>query len=318
MYTLNYHITIGAYTVATVDSVTIKKSVEQLVDTAIIVLPGTSINKTLEVEDKIAEGDSVLIKLGYDDNPVTEFIGYVNAIQTDDGTLKIECEDELYVLRKKNLNNAEYKNITLSDLLVKVMKQAGGYTISCDYSFTWEKFTIFNATAYDVLKKVQEETKANVYFKNGTVHIHPQYSEIENEIPVVFDFAVNIEKSDLKYMTAKQRKTLIEVTATTADGKQVKEIFGDTGGAKETLNCGTSDKASMKKLAEERYKQSVFDGYEGTFKGWLLPYVEPAYKIKIKDAEYPRKDGVYYVVATEIKFSKSGGERTITPGKKIG
>jgi hypothetical protein len=95
MYTLNYHITIGAYTVATVDSVTIKKSVEQLVDTAIIVLPGTSINKTLEVEDKIAEGDSVLIKLGYDDNPVTEFIGYVNAIQTDDGTLKIECEDEL-------------------------------------------------------------------------------------------------------------------------------------------------------------------------------------------------------------------------------
>jgi hypothetical protein len=249
---------------------------------------------------------------------VTEFTGYVNAIQTDDGSIKIECEDELYVLRKKNLNNTEYKNITLKELLDKVIKQAGNYAISCDYSFTWEKFTVYNATAYDVLKKIQEETKANVYFKNGTVHIHPQYSEIENKIPVAFDFSINIEKSDLKYMTAKQRKTLIEVTATNADGKQVKQTYGDTGGKKETIEAGSSDPASMKKLAEERYKQSVFDGYEGTFSGWLLPYVEPAYKIKIKDAEYPKKDGVYYVVAAETKFSKSGGERTITPGKKIG
>jgi len=93
MYKLSYHITIGKYTVAAVDSVTIKKSVEQLVDTAIIVLPGTNINKAIEVEDKISEGDDVLIQLGYDDNLVTEFTGYVNTIQTDDGTIKIECED---------------------------------------------------------------------------------------------------------------------------------------------------------------------------------------------------------------------------------
>ena len=31
---------------------------------------------------------------------------------------------------------------------------------------------------YDVVKKFQDETKANIYIKDGILHIHPQYSEI--------------------------------------------------------------------------------------------------------------------------------------------
>ncbi|MDR0266384.1 MAG: hypothetical protein LBJ04_24440, partial [Sphingobacterium sp.] len=82
---MNYNIKIGDYTLKTLDSVTVVKSVENLADTATIVIPGTHINQSLQIEDKIKEGDFVVIKFGYGDPPfATEFTGYLNSISTDD------------------------------------------------------------------------------------------------------------------------------------------------------------------------------------------------------------------------------------------
>ena len=99
MLNMNFHIEIGNYQLMMVDSVKIKTSVEQLSDTATILLPGSVFNKYLEVESKIARGDKVLIKLGYDDNLVTEFEGYIESISTDDGAITLNCEDELFNYR---------------------------------------------------------------------------------------------------------------------------------------------------------------------------------------------------------------------------
>ncbi len=62
----------------------------------------------------------------------------------------------------------------------------------------------------------------------------------------------------------------------------------------------------------------AYDGYEGNFTAWLVPFCEPACKIRLQDEQYAYKNGVYYVLAVETKFSSSGGSRTITIGKKIG
>jgi hypothetical protein len=318
MYAMGYKIKVGNYTLRLLDSVTITKSVENLADTATIVLPGTYINKALQIEDKVKEGDVVKIQLGYDGNLIMEFQGYLDSISTDDAAIKLECIDALYLF-KKPVADKEYANITLKALLNEVIKQVGGdLKVSCDYEFTWEKFVFFKATAFDVLKKVQDETRANIYFKGDTLHIHPQYSEIFNEKVVVYDFARNIEKSDLKYTLLKDKKISIEVTATLPDGKTKKITYGNTGGEKRTVALGTADEASMKNRAIQEYNVFAYDGYEGNFTGWLLPYVEPAYKIRLRDAEYPSKDGDYYVVSVETKSSSAGGARVVTIGKKIG
>jgi len=326
-YAMDFKIKIGDYTLQMLDSVKITKSVETLADTAVVVIPGASINRALEVEDKIKEGDGVEIWLGYDDNLVLEFKGYLNRIATDDNSIQLECEDALYLFRK-NLKNREMKNITLKAFLNEIVGEVNqvnksegtptNYTVQCDYSFTWDKFTIFKATAFDVLKKVQDETKANIYFRDETLHIHPQYSEILNKDLVIYDFAKNIEKSQLKYMLQKDKKIEVEVSATLADGKVKKIKYGTPGGTKREISLGTANKASMKARAEQEWNLFAYDGYEGNFTGWLLPVVEPAYKIRIQDGDYAYKNGNYYVVAVETKFSSSGGERTITIGKKIG
>lgn len=319
MLVMEYDIRIGGRRIGLLTSVTVRRSVETLCDTATICLPSTYLNSAINIEDYIHEGDEVEIRLGYGDNLQTEFKGYLNTISTDDSQVRLDCEDALYLFRKE-VPNKEYKNITLKSLLQKMVQAVdGSFRVDCDYDFTYDKFVFKDATGYDVLKKVQDETKANIYFGSNTLHIHPQYSQIVNDEVVRYDFAVNVEKSDLKYKKADERKYFIEVEGIQADGKRVTVTTGKQGGDKRCIKIyGVTDQASLLKRAEEELKTVVYTGFESSFTGWLVPYCEPAYRIQLNDQDYPEKQGQYYVVATETTFSSSGGQRKITIGKKIG
>jgi hypothetical protein len=181
MYKMSWKIKIGDYNLKMIESVNIKRSVESLVDTATITLPATVFNRSLNVDETIFRGDPVKIEIGYDDNLVTEFEGYVESITTDGGSLVINCEDGIFLYRVQ-IPNKEMPNASVKDILNYVNKQIGkGFTLQCDYDFSYDKFTIFNANGYDVLKKIQEEAMPNIYLKDNVLHVHPQYVEIFGE-----------------------------------------------------------------------------------------------------------------------------------------
>ncbi len=315
---MDFDITVGGFRLSMLDSVVVTASVENLADTAVITLPGAAYNKALEVEDKIHEGDAVRIRFGYDADlrelPV-EFEGYVESIATDDGSIKINCEDEIYRFRKE-LRNTVLAGVDIKELLEHVINEIGGFELSCDYEFRYDKFTIYEATGFDVLKKVQEETRANIYLRGKTLHVHPQYAEIGKR--VIYDFAVNIEKSDLKYKDGKRRKLIATIEGTDASGKTIKVTRGTPGGDKFTLKIpGVSDRATLERRADEELKIRAYSGYEGHFTGWLIPQVAPADVVELRDADYEYKNGTYYVVSVVTTFASSGGSRKVTIGKKI-
>lgn len=315
---MDFDITLGKFRLTALEKATVKRSVENLADTAVITLPGAENNKALEVENKLAEGDPVVVKFGYDadlqDLPV-EFEGYIESIATDDGSIRINCEDEIYSFRK-DLKDTVLSNVTVKALLEHVIKELGGFTLSCDYDFKYDKFTIYQATGYDVLKKVQEDTRANIYLKGKTLHVHPQYAEIGKK--VFYDFGVNIEKSALKYKDAKKRKFLAIVEGTDAAGKTVKATKGTPGGDKFTIKIpGVSDKATLEARADEELKIRAYTGYEGNFTAWLIPRTEPTDIVVLRDDDYEYKTGSYYTVAVESTFEASGGSRKVTIGKKL-
>lgn len=317
---MDYDITVGSFSLGMLESVVVKRSVETLADTATITLPGTQYNRTLEVESKIEEGDRVRICFGYDGRQVVlpvEFEGYVDSIATDDGSIRIHCEDELYTLRRA-LKDKAFKRVSVKELLEHVLGELkGDFSLACDYEFRYDRFTIRQATAYDVLKKLQEETRANIYLRGSTLHIHPQYADAGRE--VIYDFAVNIEKSELKYKDARQRKVLVTVEGTDEKGKPVRAQQGMPGGDTITLRLpGVSDPATLSRRAVEEVSIRTYTGYEGSFTGWLLPQIEPADQVVLRDADYATKNGTYYAVAVETSFSASGGSRKITLGKTIG
>jgi len=316
MYTMVYDIIVGNYKIGMLDKAEIHRSVELLADTATITLPAAQYNKALDVESKLKRGDQVIIKLGYKETGlITEFTGWLQQISTDGGNIKLICEDDLFLLRK-NIPNEKFKKITVQALLENVISECGlHYTIDCSYSWTYAKFIINNATGYDVLKKVQEECKADIYLADGKLHIHPPGEKIGKER--YYNFALNIEEEDLTYKKAEDKKVRVVVKSLQPDGT-VKEIeTGSTGGDKVEIKCPTSDIKSMKALGELEVKRRSFDGYEGSITGWLIPYCMSADSATLHDADYPKKDGTYFVTAVTTEFSSAGGKRKVELGFRL-
>ncbi len=314
---MSWNIRIGGFRLKMVEKVSIKRSVELLSDTATITLPGTVFNKAINIEGKIKVGDAVEIQLGYNDNLKEEFKGYLKAIKTDGGSLTLELEDDIYLFRK-SVKDEEMKNASVKSILENICSQVGSFSVSCDYDFSYDKFVINNATGYDVLKKIQDEASPNIYLKDKVLHVHPQYAEIFGEAR--YDFSRNIERdgTDLKYKSEDERKLLVVVEGTDETGATVSVEKGTTGGDKMTLKLpGVSSKSSLEQKAQSVLDQKVYTGYEGSFQSWLIPYVDAGYKVTITDPDYEIKDGTYYVISVETTFSKDGGVRKITLGKKI-
>lgn len=294
----------------------IEKNVENLADVAVITLPETVLNQALKVKDKIGRGSELTIKAGYNGDLKTEFIGFVRDITTD-GSLKIHCEDALFLFRK-GIKDKMFKTTSLKQIAEYVCVEIGeGYKVICDYDLNYEKFVIHQATGYDVLQKLQEETKANVYFntEKKELHIHPPFTEKGGY--VIYCMQKNIEKSSLEYKKAIDRKLEVTVESIQKNGTVKTVKSGNTGGDTVTLKVGQMSEADAKKIAEAEVLKRSSDMYEGSFDTWLIPYCEPTYSAKIVDFDYSEQSAIYYVKATKVNISSSGGVRTITPGIKL-
>ena len=312
---MRYDIQIGSYKLGMLDKVEVHKSVEQLADTAVITLPASQYSNALQIEDKLKRGDGVVIKFGYEETGMeVEFEGWLQRISTDGGNIKLHCEDDLFLFRKE-MPNEVLKKVTLEDLLKKVINRCGiAVVLDCTYSWTYEKFVINNATGYDVLKKIQEECGADIYL-DDKLHVHPPGEKMGEER--FYDLALNVEKEDLTYRRAEDKKVKVVVKALLPDGK-VKEVeAGSTGGEKIEVKCPTSDDASMKARGELEVKRRTFDGYEGSITGWLIPMCRPADSATLRDKDYPYKDGTYFVTSVATEFGKEGGSRKIDLGFRL-
>lgn len=322
MLNMNWNITFKSnglkYKLMLISEVEITESVENLVDTAIITLPEAVMNKVLDFENTISRGSEISIELGYDDDLRKEFTGYVKEITTNDSSLKILCEDSLFLFRV-GVKDAEMKPTSMKKIAQSLINQIDkSFKLSCDFDIGYEKFTIHQATGYDVLKKLQEETKANIYFdtENKTLHIHAPYLEKGGD--VVYSMQKNIEKSSLEYKRAIDKKVEVTIESIDLKGKVRSYTTGTTGGDKITIKVGAVSTLDMKKIAEVALQRNNYDGLDGSIDTWLIPYVKPTYSARFLDQDYPEKSGIYYVISTVTTFSDAGGKRVVKFGIKLG
>ena len=316
MFTMRFDITVGDWRLGMVEKVEVRRSVEQLSDPAVITLPGAEYNVALDVEQKIHRGDRVVINLGYEEvGMVQEFEGWLQRIGTDNGAIILECEDDLFRFRK-SIPDAQLKNVSLSSLLDLVIAGVGGgFKVDCSYSWTYEKFVINSATGFDVLKKVQEESGADIYIDGDTLHVHGPGEKVGNT--VIYDFFQNVQDCDLTYRRTEDRRVRVVVKALLPDGKVKEREYGTTGGDSVTVKCATSDDESMRLRGESEHKRLTFDGYDGNIVTWLVLDIKPGDTAELHDRDYQYKDGSYYVKAVETTFSAAGGARTVELGYRL-
>lgn len=317
MVDLKYDITIGKFKVNSLISCEVRKSAGTLADTATITLPGMAYNKTLEIESKIKRGDVVSVSLGYNEKLNKEIQGYVSSISTND-LITIEVEDGMFDFRK-DVANKQYANLTVADVIADVNKQIGGYTLVVGEGVSdirYDKFTIQDATAYEVLDKLRQETSLHIFIKEKELHVHLKSTYKAGD--VTFDFGTNVEESNLKYVTEEDKKVEVEVIGINRKNEKTKVKVGESGGDKITVHrYNVSDEKALKTIGEEEMKKYRFTGYEGEITTWLLPYCTYSYSAKIADEDYPQRDGSYYVEAVTVNFDESGGKRKVTLGLKL-
>ena len=317
-YRMTYRIRIGNCLVRTIESVRISRSVETLADTASVTIPSMRFNKMLDITGRIRTGDAVEIQLGYNGDLHTEFQGWLKAIRDDNGKYVLECEDNLYLWRTP-VPDAEKTQITLRDLLSHLCTQVNAargtaYTIDCDYRYTYDKFVLFHASAVDVLRKIQEETNANIWFDGTTLHIHPVYSR--RGAHVIYDYAVNIRTADLRYVRAEDRNIRVRVEKNNPDGTTETLEYGKQGGQTVVRRIQGSA-ADLQTAAENEYNLLCYDGYEGNLTGWLIPRCLPGDSAGIRDETQPERKGDYYVIATDLTFDCQGAARKVTVGRRL-
>lgn len=316
MFTMVYDITLGNYKVGMLEKVEIHRSVETLADTAVITLPAAEYNNALDVEDKIRRGDKVSVRLGYRELGITEeFSGWIQRIGTDDEAITVECEDDLFKFRVP-MADRQLGETGLADLLQLVVKESGGsYSIDNSYTWTYKKFVVRNATCFDVLKKVQEESGADIYLDGNVLHVHPPGEKVGND--VYYDFSRNVQDCSLKYLRAEDRKVRVIVKALMPDGSVRQREYGATGGDKVEVTAPATDDASMRSRGESELKRRSFDGYEGDITTWLYPRIVPADAAVLHDPDYEYKDGKYFVTAVTTEFGSDGATRKVELGFRL-
>lgn len=298
-------------------AVNIISSTLNLVDTAVLSMPETVMNKTINYRPLLRVGDYVVIELGYDEDYRTEFEGYVDKMTVEDSLMKVSCIDAIYLF-KKDVKSIEFKTTTLKQIAQYLVDQIDpSIKVVCDFEITYEKFVINQATGFDVLKKLAEETKANIYFRSDKkeLHIHPAF--IEKGGNVTYSMQQNIESSTLTYKHAEDNKVQIVVEGTNMSGKVTRVERGTTGGNTITLKVGSVLESDLAVIADNAYKARNRDQYEGTFVTWLIPFVQSSFSAKIIDEDYPEQTSTHYVETVETSYSENGGSRTITIGVKL-
>jgi len=317
MLDMSYNIKIGKYGLSRLLSCEIHKSANKLSDTATIKLPGMAYSKALEIETKLKRGDEVSLELGYNETLEIEFKGYIRSITTDN-TIVIEFEDGMFLMRKE-VENIQYKDKSAVEIITAVVDQIGGFKIVSgkEVDFVrFDKFVVNNNTAYEVLNKIKEESGLHIFVKGDELHIHLKYTYKNKDIK--YDFTKNVEKSNLKYLKAEDKKVLVEVTGINRKAVKTTVVVGDRGGDKISVKrYNVSDEKALKLIGEEEIKKHRITGFEGNITTWLFPYVSYGDSAKIIDDDYPKREGKYYVEAVDVFFNSSGGSRKVTLGIKL-
>ncbi|SDE76015.1 hypothetical protein [Riemerella columbipharyngis] len=304
---ISVRITIGErLELNTVKSVEIQSTLEKISNKATVELPREFKDaKGKRLLDYIKTGDTIRIELGYNGELKTEFEGYIAHIGAEIPTV-LECEDEMYKLKRTKKFNHTFANTKLKEVLQFI---APGYEIDC-VDMSLGKFMIENCTAFEVLEDLKKYgIRCNFYGKKLHAGMMVDFKTPDKH---KFVFGKNIRKSsDLKYVTKDKKEckiTAISIQAGTS--KKVTYEFGTPVNGERTLHMPLNlSKNELKEQAEKYYHSVVFDGYDGTLDGWCIPRTKPGDTLQLIDPQYPdeKRDGNFLIESVTIKANANDG-----------
>lgn len=326
MYLLKAIIEIGSNTFYQVHGVTITKSVDLLSDTAEIKLPMTALfgNKEVgferkQLEQEIKAGDPVKITLAYKDVIETvEFEGYVRWLKPNAPTITIECEDAVYLIRRKESINKNFGKTSLQEVLEHIVSGTGVALAGDIPQVNFDKFLLKNVNGAEALEKIKDEYGLFI-FMDDAGKLFAGLRQVKNIGDTqIYNLYKNVVSHDLRFRRSDDVRIALKVVGILKDNTKIEVIVGDTTGEKRTIyRYNVSDKALLKQLGEAELSELKYDGYEGTITSFLEPYITRGFNAEIRDKNYPLRTGSYFVPKVTTTFGTGGARRKIELGTKV-
>lgn len=331
-FVLACEVTIGKYIFRQVNEVRIKNTWRELGSTCDIRLPKYVKSPTLEartLEDFIKQGDAVSVKLWYLDQPAhEEFTGYVRRLKPNI-PFEVECEDHIYYFRKTPIKKSWSKaeKATLKTVVKYLVDEVNSKHAPANITpsgnlpdVTFSEGFIIEAgnTAATALQKIKENFGLVSYFRGRELFTGLAYQQTFGDVK--YSLAWNVIWHELTYRS--ESDVLLQAKAIGIKKNNTKVVVDDVGdkdGEQRTLYYyNVTDKAQLKKLAEEELKRLKFTGYEGDINTFLYPYAEPLMVADLRDPQYGEsRAGRYIIDSVETEFGSYGARRKVELGIKL-
>lgn len=287
--------------------VAIEQSIHDVCQSATITLPRNVPQLQREqLRTFIRRGDAVEVWLGYDGDLVKEFEGFVEAVGSDT-PVEIELRDGLWKHLQRTFTKA-YKDAHLPTVL-QDMFGSSFELVAMDARIGPVRFEK-DCTVAKALKSLNDEFGLTTWLKDGTLYCGVVFDR--DPRTATYRMEQNVRESDLKYRVAEDVKVKVKAQSTLKNGDKVEVEVGDDDGEQRTLNYyGIASKEELRKLAEHDMGKFKFDGYEGSVKGWGLPFAQFGDRVALTSSLYPERDGSYLAEGAVITFGREGFVREL-------
>ncbi len=311
MVKVTYDIQIGKTSLKTIEALEVISDVNNLSDTCTIDLPAYVHNVPFDAEQVFTRGAVVTVKAGYNNQNKTIFEGFLKAISANSPT-RLTCEDGMYKFRTA-IPNKSFKNVSINTILNYIISNLSGFTLKSTVpGITFSQFNIINATAYEVLQKLKQETSISIYIEGTTLNAHLAYTGESGRIRgnCTFNMQKNIQEgSSFTFLNGKDRNFLVKIEGLTKKNTKVEVQEGTEGGEVITLKRhNIEDKATLQKIAKEVFAIRNLDGYmDSTLHTWGNANINVADACTIIDEDYPSRTSSYFIMSVTRKINTTDG-----------
>ncbi|MCK0202666.1 hypothetical protein MWN41_06490 [Ornithobacterium rhinotracheale] len=305
---------------------TIVEDTASLTDTCELVLPkntqweGYMKEKQLGGEPlapPIKRGDKIEVRLGYDDELVTRFSGFVRSVDAKT-PITIKCEDGMFILKSQKAEPKSFKNAYLKDIIAHLLKGTGVEFYLIDKDIKVGLWRITKANVSEELQEMKEKLMISAYFRriNGKSILYVGLAyPFDNRKKLKFFHSKNIISENFEYRDKEDIRVRVEAQSFNEKHKKITYEYGDKDGELIKIRMDGLNEAELKKYAMqalERYKQS---GFKGSFETFGVPEVSKCDMVEIHASD--GNSGTYLVKKNEIRFGQSGYRQNIELGMPL-
>lgn len=344
----------NSFEIHAVNSVRVESSIDDMTDTCEVVVPRNMQvikdgQKYNWVSANIAEGSSPLIARG-DKIKVEWLVYYIEGAQersvrktifegyvvglSNDKPVRIKCEDAMWLLKLHKVDNKVWSgsNYTLESMLQEMLKGSGIELSIDNITQNIGEITTNNATVAEVLDQLETDYKYTSYIYQGKLRCGLLRYYPDGRKTVKFSFQKNIASNNLEWIREEDVRIKLvaysveeyELTTTTSSGSKRKskkrlqvEVGDPDGGVRTAYFPNVKTESNLRELANAHLKRIRYEGFQGSFKAFAVPYIRKGDIASLVDNYSPERNGSYLVSGVKYSSGVYGYRQEVTVDYKV-